>query len=89
MLLTTLDMPQFLICLTLSIVLSLLSIFGLNNLILLYLKSKLCWRREIAYISANVSEWPNVSVHVATYNEGDVVSRLLDSCLRLDYPADK
>lgn len=36
-----------------------------------------------------VTEWPTVSVHLPVYNERSVVSRLLESCLRLDYPRDK
>lgn len=36
-----------------------------------------------------VSEWPTVSIHLPVYNERCVVSRLLKSCLRLDYPREK
>jgi cellulose synthase/poly-beta-1,6-N-acetylglucosamine synthase-like glycosyltransferase len=36
-----------------------------------------------------IDEWPTVSIHLPVYNESAVVSRLLDSCIRLDYPREK
>ncbi len=39
--------------------------------------------------AAKMVEWPTVSVHLPVFNEGAVVSRLIESCLRLDYPRDK
>ena len=36
-----------------------------------------------------VHEWPTVSIHLPIYNERSVVSRLLNSCVRLDYPREK
>jgi len=34
-------------------------------------------------------DWPFVTIQVATYNEGRIVSRLIESCLNLNYPANK
>lgn len=69
---------------------ALLCIFSLNNLILLCY-SKLRSRKGGFSGSADLGalEWPFVTIQVATYNEGRVVARLLDSCLKLDYPPDK
>jgi len=36
-----------------------------------------------------VHEWPTVSIHLPIYNERSVVSRLLNSCVQLDYPREK
>lgn len=81
--------PQLILCSTLAITLTILCAFGLNNFILLYFRVRPSGRKLAAEGIANISEWPFVTVQVATYNEGDVVARLLDSCLKLDYPADK
>ncbi|MEM1550308.1 MAG: glycosyltransferase [Candidatus Bathyarchaeia archaeon] len=37
----------------------------------------------------DLAEWPFVTIQVATYNEGYVVARLLESCLKVNYPEDK
>jgi len=37
----------------------------------------------------HITEWPTVSIHLPIYNEKPVVSRLLESCIRLDYPQEK
>lgn len=37
----------------------------------------------------NLEEWPFVTIQVPTYNEGRIVTRLLESCLRVNYPPDK
>ncbi len=37
----------------------------------------------------NLTNWPKVSIHLPVYNERCVVSRLLESCLKLDYPRDQ
>jgi len=36
-----------------------------------------------------VSSWPRVSVHLPFYNEETVAGRLLDACVKLDYPREK
>lgn len=36
-----------------------------------------------------LESWPPVSIHIPLYNEESVVRRLLDACVRLDYPKDK
>ncbi|MEM1606671.1 MAG: glycosyltransferase [Candidatus Bathyarchaeia archaeon] len=83
-----LNVLQMAICSALFIVLALLCMFGLNNLLLLCLRVKMC-RRDGVNVPANIEVWPYVTVQVATYNEGIIVGRLLESCLRLNYPADK
>ncbi|MEM2643944.1 MAG: glycosyltransferase [Candidatus Bathyarchaeia archaeon] len=81
--------PQLILCSALALTLTILCSFGLNNIILLYFRASPAKRRLIAEEAAHISEWPFVTIQVATYNEGDTVTRLLDSCLKLDYPADK
>lgn len=85
----SLTVPQSLACSTLALTLATLCIFGLNNLILLCLTVKPCKRKPNAEKILDLIGWPLVTIQVATYNEGVVVSRLLDSCLKLNYPADK
>lgn len=84
-----LNILQLSICSALFMVLMLLSVFGLNNFLLLCLSVKSCRRKISVSIPENVEEWPTVTVQAATYNEGAVVGRLLESCLRLNYPAEK
>ncbi|MFH0848822.1 MAG: glycosyltransferase [archaeon] len=48
----------------------------------------LLWR-EKSVQPAKIAEWPNVSIHLPVFNEGAVVSRLIESCVRLDYPRNK
>ncbi|MEM3956000.1 MAG: glycosyltransferase [Candidatus Bathyarchaeia archaeon] len=71
-------------------VVSLMGIFGLNNCILA------CFRKICSYPPSLIQkgmngciEWPFVTIQVATYNEGPTVARLLESCLKIDYPSDK
>ena len=80
-------LPIPVICVVFALLVALLCMFGLNNLLLLYFNVKPCTssleRKEI------LREWPYVTIQVATYNEGYVVTRLLDACLKIDYPRDK
>ncbi len=79
---------QTLIRMFLALTLSILSILGLNNFLLFYFRVRL--KREISVERpSHIGEWPFVTVQVATYNEKNVISRLLESCLKLDYPAGK
>lgn len=80
---------QSIICLSLILALIPLSIFGLNNFILLYFRVRPSRSRITLIKPIHIEEWPTVTIQVATYNEGEVVSRLLQSCLKLDYPMDK
>lgn len=73
----------------LALITSLLCIFGINNHILTCLRAK-AYRRATIHKKLNIpEEWPFVTIQVATYNEGYIVTRLLESCLKVDYPADK
>jgi len=64
-------------------------LFGLNNLLLLFYSRIRKCEQKTAKKTVYVKEWPFVTIQVATYNEKDIVKRLLDSCLKIDYPADK
>lgn len=81
--------PQLAATVALAFVVSILCIFGLNNHVLMCLRIRvrrhMRARREII----KLKEYPFVTVQVATYNEGHIVARLLESCLKIDYPTDK
>jgi len=84
-----LTVSQLVICLALAFTVMLLCLFGLNNLLLLCLKIK-PRKHEISIEKfPEAIDWPFVTVQVATYNEGRIVSRLIESCLNLNYPANK
>ncbi|MEM1561471.1 MAG: glycosyltransferase family 2 protein [Candidatus Bathyarchaeia archaeon] len=73
----------------LALITSILCIFGINNHVLMCLHAK-AYRRAAIYKKPSIpEEWPFVTIQVATYNEGYIVTRLLESCLKVDYPADK
>lgn len=81
---------QTIVSLLLSAAIILLSLLNINNLMLLCC-SKVRSRggRPARRGDAGVREWPLVTIQVATYNEGDIVLRLLDSCLKIDYPPER
>jgi len=81
--------PQLIVCSALAFTAMLLCSFGLNNLILLCLRIKPCRRGVNAENLPEIADWPLVTIQVATYNEGGIVSRLIESCLNLNYPEDK
>ena len=80
---------QVAVCSALAFTFALLCLFGLNNLLLLLYSRFKMHKHGNAGKPAYVEEWPFVTVQVATYNEKRVIARLLESCLKLDYPADK
>ena len=81
---------QVAVCSALAFTLILLCLFGLNNLLLLFYSRIRPHKRKVAAgKSICVREWPFVTIQVATYNEKGVIARLLENCLKLDYPADK
>ncbi|MEM2454679.1 MAG: glycosyltransferase, partial [Candidatus Bathyarchaeia archaeon] len=79
---------QLAVSTVLAFVVFLICIFGLNNHILACLR-RACQHTPTPKRVSDPREWPFVTIQVATYNEGYTVARLLESCLRIDYPADK
>jgi cellulose synthase/poly-beta-1,6-N-acetylglucosamine synthase-like glycosyltransferase len=63
-----------------------LAIFACNTWILSLLSIK--GRRKVPQ-PPQMSSWPKVSIHLPLYNENGVTTRLLESCVKLDYPRDK
>jgi len=65
----------------------LLSIYGLNNLVLtwLYLRH----RKDTIFIPDPPDEWPFVTVQLPIYNEMHIVTRLVETTAALDYPRDR
>lgn len=75
---------------TLGLIVTVFGLFSLNNLILLWRSNdKLNENRPVRGEIVGVRESPFVTIQVATYNEGSIVARLLNSCLKLDYPPDR
>lgn len=73
----------------LAFTISIPCIFGLNNHILTCLRIRGCRNTLTPKKVISSKEWPFVTIQVSTYNEGCIVIRLLESCLKVDYPADK
>lgn len=84
-----LTMLQFVVSVALAFIVSILCIFGLNNHILSCLSLRACRRKLSLKETITTEELPFVTIQVAIYNEGHVVTRLLDSCLKVDYPDDR
>jgi len=73
--------------LLLSIIVSVtLSLIAMNAfvIILLFLRNK-----NKRKTPPETNEWPKVAIHIPIYNEAQVIHRLLNACLNLDYPKDK
>ena len=64
----------------------LLCIFGLNSYLLLWMSRH---RERLRKEKTRIVEWPMVTIQIPVYNEGEVVRRTLESCLKLDYPRDR
>lgn len=69
------------------IVLTLLSVYGLHRVILIYLflKSK----KETTEPAGRFDELPDVTIQLPMFNERYVVERLIESVTRIDYPTEK
>jgi len=77
---------QQLILFMVAIVTGLISIYAFNVWVLTVLSVR--GRNKLADPS-KLNSWPRVSVHLPLYNERRVARRLLNACVRLDYPRDK
>jgi cellulose synthase/poly-beta-1,6-N-acetylglucosamine synthase-like glycosyltransferase len=66
---------------------SLLSLYGLNNLILTWLYVR--HRHDPTPEPAAPIQWPPVTVQLPIYNELHMAGRLLDAAAQLDYPHDR
>jgi cellulose synthase/poly-beta-1,6-N-acetylglucosamine synthase-like glycosyltransferase len=77
---------QQLVLFMVAMVTGLLSIYAFNMWVLTLLSIR--GRNKLAN-PPTVDSWPSVSVHLPLYNERNVARRLLDACVKLDYPRDK
>jgi cellulose synthase/poly-beta-1,6-N-acetylglucosamine synthase-like glycosyltransferase len=66
---------------------SLLSLYGLNNLVLTWLYVR--HRHDPTPEPAPPAQWPLVTVQLPIYNELHMARRLLDAAAQLDYPPDR
>lgn len=64
----------------------LISIYAFNVWILTLLSIR--GRSKVAN-PPDLGSWPKVSIHLPLFNEERVAKRLLDACVKLDYPRDK
>jgi cellulose synthase/poly-beta-1,6-N-acetylglucosamine synthase-like glycosyltransferase len=77
---------QQLVLLMVAMVTGLISIYAINVWVLTLLSVR--GRNRLAD-PPKLEFWPPVSVHLPLYNEKGVARRLLDACVKLDYPRDK
>lgn len=67
-----------------------LAAYGLQALWLTWLRIRAERTAQLAAPPArHCSHWPSVTVQLPVYNELHVISRLIDACVRLDYPSDR
>ena len=66
---------------------SLLSLYGLNNLVLTWIYAR--HRHDPAPAPPAPAQWPRVTVQLPIYNELYMAERLLAAAARLDYPRDR
>ncbi|MEM2988698.1 MAG: glycosyltransferase [Candidatus Bathyarchaeia archaeon] len=85
--LSWLTTPQQVVLISLSIVTTLLGVYGLNWLALTAISLRRHSSRRPR--PKEPKDWPKVSIHIPLYNERRVASRILDACLALDYPRDR
>ena len=81
-----LSTTQFIILLAATILTIILSIYAANYCLLALISLRV--RKKILK-APSLKKWPKVSIHLPLYNEGNVASRLLKSCVNLDYPKNK
>lgn len=74
------------ILLAATILTIMLSIYAANYCLLALISLRV--RKKILK-TPSLKKWPKVSIHLPLYNEGNVASRLLESCVNLDYPKNK
>jgi cellulose synthase/poly-beta-1,6-N-acetylglucosamine synthase-like glycosyltransferase len=77
---------QQLVLFSVAMVTGLISIYAFNMWILTLLSVR--GRNKLAD-PPRLESWPKVSVHLPIFNEERVAKRLLEACVKLDYPSDK
>jgi len=77
---------QQLVLFTVAMVTGLISIYAFNMWILTLLSIR--GRNKLAD-PPRLESWPKVSIHLPLFNEERVAKRLLEACVKLDYPPDK
>jgi cellulose synthase/poly-beta-1,6-N-acetylglucosamine synthase-like glycosyltransferase len=82
----TLTNVQQLVLFLVAVVTGLISIYAFNVWVLSLLSIR--GRNKIAN-PPSIESWPLVSIHLPVFNEERVVGRLLNACVRLDYPREK
>lgn len=79
------NLQQFVLFMV-AVVTGLIAIYAFNVWVLSLLSIR--GRAKLAD-PPKIDDWPKVSVHLPLYNEEAVARRLLDACVRLDYPSDR
>ena len=77
---------QQLVLFLVAMVTGLISIYAFNMWVLTLLSIR---GRNRLPDPPKLNTWPSVSIHLPLCNESTVAGRLLDSCVKLDYPEDK
>ena len=77
---------QQLVLFTVAMVTGLISIYAFNMWMLTLLSIR--GRNKLAD-PPRLESWPKVSIHLPLFNEERVAKRLLEACVKLDYPPDK
>jgi len=77
---------QQLVLFLVAMVTGLISIYAINVWVLSLLSIR--GRKKVAD-PPQLESWPKVSIHLPLFNEEKVAGRLLEACVKLDYPRDK
>jgi cellulose synthase/poly-beta-1,6-N-acetylglucosamine synthase-like glycosyltransferase len=77
---------QLTILILATIITILLGIYAINYSLLAIISLGL---RKNKSAPPKIFDWPTVSIHIPLYNEKNVISRLIKSCINFDYPRDK
>jgi cellulose synthase/poly-beta-1,6-N-acetylglucosamine synthase-like glycosyltransferase len=77
---------QQIILTLMTIVTILLGLYAMNWSLLTYLSIK---GRNNSLEPPQISELPEVTIHIPLFNERNVAKRIIESCMAIDYPNDK
>lgn len=77
---------QQIILTLMTIVTILLGLYAMNWSLLTYLSIK---GRNKTPKPTQINELPEVTIHIPLFNERNVAERIIESCMKIDYPSDK
>src|SRR4030042_2075125 len=77
---------QQIILTLMTIVTILLGVYAINWSLLTYLSIK---GRNKSPEPPQIKELPEVTIHIPLFNERNVAERIIESCMKIDYPSDK